>query len=316
MGSEKNQLLQGQEDHFQDSEFAQEIDAFLIDCRSRGLSPNTIKIYARELRLFREHLEGVGLTVVTEIDPRHIRAYLILLAEHRKPSGIHITYRTVKTFLRWYEAEVGPAAWRNPILRVKGPKVPRETLDAVDLDAFKALINTCDTRTFYGARDRAILYTLLDTGCRASEFTALNICDLNARHGSLLIQHGKGGKSRTVYIGNTTRKEVLRYLRWRLQAREEDALWTQMGGERLTNDGLRMMIRRRSETAGVERPSLHAFRRAFALLSLRGGMDIYSLQRLMGHETLDVLRRYLAQTEHDLQAAHEKSGPIDHLKDL
>jgi integrase/recombinase XerD len=80
--------------------------------------------------------------------------------------------------------------------------------------------------------------------------------------------------------------------------------------------GLYSMLRRRSHDAGVKTPGPHSFRRAFAILSLRGGMDIYSLQRLMGHETLDVLRRYLAQTEHDLQAAHQKSGPIDHLKDL
>jgi site-specific recombinase XerD len=57
----------------------------------------------------------------------------------------------------------------------------------------------------------------------------------------------------------------------------------------------------------------HAFRRAFALASLRGGMDVYSLQRLMGHADLSVLRRYLAQTEGDLQAAHQKAGPVDRL---
>jgi integrase/recombinase XerD len=77
--------------------------------------------------------------------------------------------------------------------------------------------------------------------------------------------------------------------------------------------GLRQIIRRRAEKAGIDPPPLHAFRRAFALASLRGGMDVYSLQRLMGHADLSVLRRYLAQTEADLQAAHERAGPVDHL---
>ncbi len=70
---------------------------------------------------------------------------------------------------------------------------------------------------------------------------------------------------------------------------------------------------RRAEAAGVPVPSLHAFRRSFALLSLRAGMDVYSLQRLMGHADLSVLRRYLAQTEEDLRRAHERCSPVDSL---
>jgi site-specific recombinase XerD len=65
--------------------------------------------------------------------------------------------------------------------------------------------------------------------------------------------------------------------------------------------------------AHVPEPSAHDFRRAFALLSLRGGCDVKFLQRLMGHADLTVLRRYLAQTESDLQAAHAKSSPVDRM---
>ncbi|NLF02023.1 MAG: site-specific integrase, partial [Anaerolineales bacterium] len=60
-------------------------------------------------------------------------------------------------------------------------------------------------------------------------------------------------------------------------------------------------------------PTLHSFRRAFALACLRNGIDVYSLQRLMGHADLSVLRRYLAQTEADLQQAHAQGGPVDRL---
>ena len=72
-------------------------------------------------------------------------------------------------------------------------------------------------------------------------------------------------------------------------------------------------MRRRATKAGVPVPSLHNFRRAFALLSLRAGVDIFSLQRLMGHRDLTVLRRYLKQVQGDLQAAHEKAGVVDKL---
>jgi len=83
--------------------------------------------------------------------------------------------------------------------------------------------------------------------------------------------------------------------------------------KRLSYSGLRDIVRRRAERAGVRAPTLHSFRRAFALACLRGKMDIYSLQRLMGHADLTMLRRYLAQTVEDVRKAHARSGPVDRL---
>jgi integrase/recombinase XerD len=84
-------------------------------------------------------------------------------------------------------------------------------------------------------------------------------------------------------------------------------------GTRLTYWGLRQIVRRRAEKAGVRLPSLHSFRRAFALYTLGNGADIYSLQTLMGHSDLTVLRRYLKQTEADLREGHRRARPVDNL---
>jgi site-specific recombinase XerD len=72
--------------------------------------------------------------------------------------------------------------------------------------------------------------------------------------------------------------------------------WLTDEGERLTYWGLNEVIRRRAKAAKVQKPGLHDFRRAFALNFLRNGGDIFTLQRLLGHADLQVLRRYLAQT--------------------
>jgi len=58
-------------------------------------------------------------------------------------------------------------------------------------------------------------------------------------------------------------------------------------------------------------PTPHDFRRAFALIMLRNGVDIFALQKLMGHSDLQVLRRYLAQTDQDIQTAHMRGSPVD-----
>ena len=85
-------------------------------------------------------------------------------------------------------------------------------------------------------------------------------------------------------------------------------------GGRLTYAGLRQVVRRRAEKAGIPEPGLHAFRRAFCLACLRNGMDLVSLQRLMGHADLSLLRRYADQSADDLHAAHARAGPVDRLE--
>jgi integrase/recombinase XerC/integrase/recombinase XerD len=129
--------------------------------------------------------------------------------------------------------------------------------------------------------------------------------------GAVLIRAGKGGRSRTTFVGAKSRRELSRYFRQRKI--QDEALWVTVQGTRLTYWGLRQIVRRRVEKAGVPVPSLHSFRRAFALYALRNGADIYSLQRLMGHSDLTVLRRYLTQTEADLREAHRRAGSVDYM---
>ncbi len=84
----------------------------------------------------------------------------------------------------------------------------------------------------------------------------------------------------------------------------------------MTYDGLRGILTRRAKLAGMEPPSAHDFRRAFALNMLRAGADISTVQRRMGHTSLTVLKRYLALTDQDTRAAHAKGSPVDLMNRL
>jgi len=293
------------------SEFAFDVTAFLVDRRARGLSPRTIKYYRDELRHLQNFLDGVGVGEVQDLTPYHLRSYLLHIGKTRNPGGVHAAYRAVKAFLRWWEVEMELGGWVNPIRKVRPPKRPEVPLEPVPMADLKSMLNTCKRRALAGDRDRAVLLCLLDTGCRASEFVSLNLSDVNLNTGAVIVRHGKGNKTRVTFIGSRARRELMRYLRYRGDARPSDPLWATMGGSRLTYPGLRQIVRRRAVRAGVPVPSLHSFRRAFALLSLRSGADLISLQRLLGHADLSVLRRYLKQTEDDLREAHEKHGPVD-----
>jgi integrase/recombinase XerD len=139
----------------------------------------------------------------------------------------------------------------------------------------------------------------------------MDLGDVDQITGAIQIRQGKGHKPRTVFLGKTSRKVLRNYLKHRKG--DGPALFVTRSGDRLAYVGLRGVVQRRGEMARVQPPTLHSFRRAFALSMLRNGANIYSLQNLMGHADLSILRRYLKQTDGDLAQAHMMAGPVDHL---
>jgi len=264
------------------------------------------------LRHLAEFLGYARVTEVRALTPPQLRDYCLHLASKRSPGGVHAAYRAIWVFLRWWEAETEPDHWVNPVRKVKPPKVPQIALEPVPLPDLRAMLSTCERRTFSRDRDRAILLCLLDTGGRASEFVAQELSDVNLSTGAIAVRHGKGGRTRATFLGIRARRDLIRYLRHRAHASPSDPLWITTSGRRLTYWGLREIVRRRANKAGTATPSLHIFRRAFELLSLRSGADLVSLQRLLGHADLSVLQQYLKQTQDDLRSAHERHGPVDH----
>jgi len=92
--------------------------------------------------------------------------------------GRHTFYRALKTFLYWWEDEVEPDNWSNPIRKAKPPKLSIEPLKPANLADIKAMITTCD-KTFTGRRDKAILLALLDTVARAKELIEMKVDNFN-----------------------------------------------------------------------------------------------------------------------------------------
>jgi integrase/recombinase XerC/integrase/recombinase XerD len=286
---------------------------FLLDREIQNLSPGTLHFYRLKLSLFLQFCGTQAITGCSQVEPAAVRAFLAWLKENgHNPGGIHACYRALKTFLRWWALENDVSDWKDPFKKVKPPKVEEEPLEPVELDQVTRLLAVCSKDEFTGARDRAILLTLLDTGMRAAELLALDLGDLDLQKGALLIRSGKGGKPRTAFVSQDTRRALRAYVK--MAGDLAGALFVTVEGERMSYWALRDMLTRRSRQAGVETPTAHDFRRAFAINSLRAGMDVMTLQRLMGHADLQVLRRYLKQVDQDLQTAHSKYSPVDQLK--
>lgn len=285
--------------------------AFLRDGQARELSAFTIKFYRERLVHFVEFCKGQEVTEVHHITAPLIREFVLSLkASGHNDGGRHAAFRALRAFLYWWERETEPENWTNPLKKISIPNPKNAPIEPVPTLDVKAMLTTC-ADDFIGYRDKALLLCLLDTGARAREFMALTLDDIDFISGAVNIRKGKGNKSRTVFIGKKSRKALRAYLKRRSD--NCPALWVTDEQEPLAVASLRQILIRRAKRANVSTPSPHDFRRAFALNMLRAGVDIFSLQKLMGHASLDVLRRYLAQTTDDTKAAHDKGSPVDKL---
>ena len=289
------------------------MEAFLNDRKAHGSALGTLRFYSQKLRLFLNYCQANTVEGIGQINPNFILNYLLFLEESgHNPGGKHAAFRTLRAFMNWYEAEAEPTGWANPIHKVKAPKVPIEPLEPVPLKTVFQMVHICKQGALIGDRDAAILLCLLDTGVRANELLSIDLDDVNQARRTILIRQGKGSKPREVYLGKLSKKALRKYLNSRKD--KNQALWVtdpRFGSDRLTYDGLRGVLTRRAADAHVEEPTPHDFRRAFALAMLRNGTDIYTLSKLMGHEGITVLQRYLKQTYQDTEAAHRRAGPVD-----
>lgn len=276
------------------------------------MAKGTLYFYKMKLELFTKFCDSQIIDSIFQIDSNFIRLFLFHLeATGHNAGGIHACYRALKTFLNWWGYEVEPENWKNPIRKVKSPMNPVVIKDPANIDDVKAILSSCSTNSVIGLRDKAILFFLLDTGVRAQELLTLTYENINLVTGEVIIRLGKGRKQRIVFIGTKTKKHLKAYLRFRTD--KCPALWVTKDKEPLTYWGLNSMIKRRAKLVNVQPPEIHSFRRWFALTCLRSGMDVYSAQELMGHADLQIMKRYLKQTNQDLEIAHRNARPVDNI---
>ena len=263
---------------------------------------------------------------MTAIAPYHVRTHLVALQRRGlKDTTQHAHARGLRAWCNRLAAE-GDLE-HSPMQRVAVPKLEGRIPPPFAPEEVQRLLAACDRHTPLGARNYALLLTLLDTGLRATEFASLHVGSIDARSG-LVTVFGKGQKQRQVRVGATARGAIVKMLGYRAEAapRSGDApLWTaydgltgqEVGaGERvrsLTMHGIQVLLRRLGERAGVTPRGPHRFRRTFALWCLRDGMDLHSLRVLMGHSTLAILQRYLALAGEDIERAHAAHSPVDKL---
>lgn len=282
---------------------------YVLDAKARPATPATIQTYEDRIVPFLKWCESIKLTTINSINPDTVRSYFIHLTERELSDyTVNGVGRALRAFFNFCVNE--RLLSESPMRTVKIPKIAKRIKPSLSADDIKRLLEACQSE-----RDELIILLLLDTGVRATELVNLNIGDIDPTMGTVLVRQGKGSKDRSVYIGNKTRKQLQRHLLERDDLSDHQPLFqSQKTQQRLTTGGLRVILVRLCEDAGIRRIAPHAFRRTFAISSLRAGMSIYHLQRLMGHADIDVLKIYLDLVDGDAQKAAQQFGVVDHLK--
>jgi len=159
-----------------------------------------------------------------------------------------------------------------------------------------------------GARDKAIIMLMLDTGIRVGELLRLQVGDVNIESGEIHIlpfESSIKSRSRTVFVGKATRRVVWMYLSERDDPIPDAHLFD------IRYQAIRAMLRRLGERVGVDNVRPHRFRHTFAIQYLRNGGDVFTLQRLLGHSSLEMVRHYLRLADADAEDAHRRASPVD-----
>jgi integrase/recombinase XerD len=212
--------------------------------------------------------------------------------------------RCLHVFGNWLAAE--ELAEAVVIRRLAKPRVPKKLIEPLNDDELRHLLANA------GTRDQAILLLLLDTGLRVSEAAGIRFRDLR-QDGSIKVM-GKGAKERLVPVGLSSRRAIGRYLAARGRGEPDEPVFLAELGTGLTYHGIQQILKRLKARAGLERRcSPHTFRHTFARNYLVNGGDVFSLQQILGHTTLDMVRRYVSLADTDVAGRHDLASPADHL---
>ncbi|MEX2556099.1 MAG: tyrosine-type recombinase/integrase [Actinomycetota bacterium] len=194
------------------------------------------------------------------------------------------------------------------------PKVPQMIIATLTDEHLRNLFDVVDQRRWTGIRNRAILILLLDTLARVSELLGLNREDVDLAERSILVM-GKGSRQRQLPPGQVAAQAIGRYLRTVVDLQPSDPLSISRTGRRLTREGFAAAMRtyeRRASIQGV-RSSPHTLRHTGAKRFILSGGDVFTLQKLLGHRSLAMVRRYVELAAAGVRRQHERHSPADTL---
>ncbi|TES96484.1 hypothetical protein E3J85_01100 [Patescibacteria group bacterium] len=281
----------------------------------KNKSQLTIQNYDHYLRRFVEWGKKNGVTKPEQITLDKIRKYRLFLHRLKNKKGDYLKQNTqnyhviaLRAFLKYLAKRDIKTLTAEKIELGKSPKRQVEFLDAEEIGR---LLETPDTKTEKGLRDRAILELLFSTGLRVGELVKLTRDQLNLERGEFAVR-GKGDKVRVVFLSASTIYWLKEYFKKRRD--KSRAVFVAARGEKditkkaknLTPRSIQRIVRENALKAGiVKKVTPHTLRHSFATDLLISGADIRSVQALLGHANITTTQVYTHVTDKQLREVHQ-----------
>ncbi|MFN3201874.1 MAG: site-specific tyrosine recombinase XerD [Bradymonadia bacterium] len=295
--------------------FDEALDAFMTWATvERGLARNTLTAYHTDLKSFGE---VVGMErAVNALGEDDVLEWLGLRVEAGITSRSQARSLTALRQFMGFLLDEG-AIEIDPTARVDLPRVGRHLPETMTLDEVEALLAAPDTHTALGLRDRTMLEVLYASGLRVTELVTLPIGAVNLEAGYVRVR-GKGDKDRLVPLGDVARGWVERLLvegrevvtPVELRRHSNAPLFITRLGRAMTRQGFWKLIRRYAQRAGISKSiSPHTLRHAFATHLLERGVDLRTLQAMLGHADISTTEIYTHLSRARLQSVHAEHHP-------
>ena len=301
------------------------VDEYFLDLRNffrylkKTRNPELSKVELSEIDISDVNLEFVGAVTMSEV-----YGYMLYLSRDRARRqnscktayGLNASSRArklmaIRSFYNYLTTKTRQLK-ENPVRDIDSPKV-RKTLPAyLTLEESLALLDAVEGR--YQERDYCILTLFLNCGLRISELIALNLSDIQ---GETLRVLGKGGKTRILYLNEACQEAIRAYLAVRrpVSGKNADALFLSARDKRPSRSTVHAMVKRSLSAAGLDsaRYSAHKLRHTAATLMLQNGVDVRTVQEVLGHEHLNTTEIYTHIDNEGLRVA-AKASPLSKVK--
>lgn len=274
----------------------------------KGLTPNTIEAYQRDLKHFISFLKNHNTSSFLNVTSTELISFLAYLhTSGYATSSVSRALIAIKVLFRFLKRE--GIMNENVARYLKTPRIWQTIPTVLTVEETERLLSVPDKSTHGGARDAAILELLYSSGLRATELCKLKIIDVD--DDSLKV-FGKGRKERIVPIGRPAIDAIDYYLlHFRCQfENEEETLFLTKHGKPLDRIDLWKIIKKHALAAGIAKTiSPHTLRHSFATHLLDNGADLRIIQEMLGHASINSTERYAHVSRKHLQNAFDRCHP-------
>ena len=285
-------------------------DIYKVEKSALGLSSSTLQSYNDSIQRLTTSLQ-VDNPFLQDFEKSDILEFIFCLQENGiRTASINHYLRDIRAFFNWCYKE-GYMERKIEIKLIKAQETIKETYTDEELQ----LLLTPPITNHYGAwRSWAIINWLLATGNRERTVCHVRMGDINLQEKEIILQQTKNKKLQIIPMSSELSFVLRRFIRdFRSDANSDDYLFCNIAGERLTENALKLSIIDYNKARGVNRTSIHAFRHTFAKHWIRNNGDVFRLQKMLGHSSLDMTRNYVNMCSSDLKEGFDTFSPLDKM---